>query len=93
MEGTGDYLVLLFLRELDEVHGISAYTDGELGVFLGVCLSIKESFSCENVDVQVVAALLNVAVKERHKVIYLIFCCCHFVFLSVEKLFCVKSLE
>ena len=85
VEGTGYYLVLLFLCELDEVYRIAAYTDGKLGIFFGVRLSIEKRFSCENVDVQVVAALLNVAVKECDKIIYLVFCCYHFVFfLSLE---------
>ena len=80
MEGAGYYLILLFLCQFDEVHRIAAYADGKLRIFFGMCLGVEERFSCENVDVQVVTALLNVAVKERHEIIYLIFCCCHIDF-------------
>ena len=51
VEGSGYYLILLFLCQLDEVHSVPAYTYGKLGIFFGVRLSIEEGFSCENVDV------------------------------------------
>ena len=80
VEGTGDYLVLLFLGELDEVNGVAADSDGKLGILFGMCLCVKEGLTGENVDVQVVSALFNIAVKEGNKVIYLVFRCCHFYF-------------
>ena len=81
MEGTGDDLILLFLSKLDEVYRLAAYSYRKLGILFGMSLSVKQSFLGENVDVQVVAALLNVTVKKSHKVIYLILCCFHFYYL------------
>ena len=78
MEGSGNNLVLLLLCELNEVYRITAYAYGELGISLGVSLSVKESLTAENVYVKVVSTLLYVAVKERNKIIYLILCCCHY---------------
>ncbi len=77
VEGTGDYLILLFLCELYEVNCVTAYSYCELGISFGMSLSVKESFTSENVNVKVVSALLNIAVKERNEVIYLVLCCCH----------------
>ena len=74
MERTGDYLILLFLCELDKVYRIAAYTNGELGILFGMRLGIKKSFARENVYVEVVSTLLNVAVEKGNKVIYLILC-------------------
>ena len=83
MEGTGDYFILLFLCELYEVNCVTAYSYCELGISFGMSLCIEESFTGENVNVKVVSALLNIAVKERNEVIYLVLCCCHNNFLSV----------
>ena len=64
VERTRDNLVLLLFRQLYEVYRISAYSYGELGIFLGVLLRIEERFSGKNVYVQVVSALFDVAVKQ-----------------------------
>jgi hypothetical protein len=82
VEGSGYYLILLLLRQLNKVDRITAYTNGKLGIFFGMSLSVKERFLGENVNVQVVSALLNVAIEERNEIIYLILCSCHIMFLS-----------
>ena len=41
MEGTGDNVVLLLFGELDEVYRIARNSYCELGLFLGVSLSVK----------------------------------------------------
>ena len=82
VEGTGYYLILLLLRQLNKVNRITAYSYGKLGVFLGMRLGVEEGLTGEHVDVQMVTALLYVAVEQRHKIIYLVFCCCHNNFLS-----------
>ena len=41
VEGTGYYVVLLLLCELYKVYGIAGNSYCELGVFLGVSLSVK----------------------------------------------------
>ena len=85
VEGSRDNLVLLLLCELDEVNRVAAYSDGKLGVLLGVRLRVEKRFAGENVNVKMMSALLDVSVKERYEVVYLIFCCCHFLcFLSLR---------
>ena len=71
MECTRDNVVLLFLCELDEVYSIAGNSYCELGVLLGVSLSVEESFPCEDVHVEVVTALFNVAVEQFDEVVYL----------------------
>ena len=63
VERTGDYLVLLLLGELDKVYGVAAYSDGKLGILFGMCLRVEKSLTGEDVDVKVMSALFNVAVK------------------------------
>ena len=81
VEGTGNYLVLLFLGKLDKVYRVAAYSYGKLGVLLRMSLSVKKCLLGKYVYVKVVSALLYVAVKKIYKIIYLILCCCHFKFL------------
>lgn len=88
VERTGNYLVLLLLCELNEVYRVTAYSYCKLGISLGMSLSIKESFTGENVNVEMMSALLNVTVKECNEVIYLVLCCCHFLlFLSFRMVY------
>ena len=61
VEGTGDDLVLLILREVVEVNGIAGNTHGELRVLLRMGLGVEKRVTVEHVDVQVVATLLAYA--------------------------------
>ena len=45
VHGSCDYLILLYLCQLDEVYGISGYTDGKLRIFLRVCLCVQKGLS------------------------------------------------
>ena len=72
VEGTGNHFVLLLLGQSDEVNRIPADTDCELRVFLGMCLGVQQCFLGENVNVQMVTALLNIAVKQRNQIVDLI---------------------
>ena len=69
MEGTRDNVVLLFFRQLYEVYRVARNSYGELRVFLRVSLSVKESFPCENVYVEVMTAFFNVAVKQFNEIV------------------------
>ncbi len=71
MKSTRNNVVLLFFSQFYEVYCIARNSYSELRVLLGVCLSVKESFTCENVYVEVVSAFFNVAVKQFDEVVYL----------------------
>ncbi len=71
VEGAGDNLILLFLRELYKVHRVTAYAHGELRILLGMRLRIKESFLCKYIYIKVMSALFNIAVKQGDKVVLL----------------------
>jgi hypothetical protein len=62
VNGSGNNVILLFLREFNEVNCIAGNTDGELRILLRVRLRIQESFSIEYVNVEVVATVANVTV-------------------------------
>ena len=72
VEGTGDDLVLLLLGELDEVHRIAGDADGQLRIALRMLLRVQQGFLGEHIHIQVVAALLYVAVQQGDEVINLI---------------------
>ena len=65
MAGTGDDVQLLFLGQVDELNGVTGNTDGEVGVLLllGVLHSVDQLLGAKDVDVQVVGALVKVAVR------------------------------
>ena len=63
MECTGNNVSLLLGSELDEVNRISGHADGQLGIILGMLLSVQQHISVQYVYVQVMAALCCVAVK------------------------------
>ena len=81
MEGTGNNLVLLLLRQLDKVNSVTGNTDGQLGILLRMCLSVQQGLLGEDVDIQMVAALLNVAVQQGNQIVDLLFSCFHNNFL------------
>src|SRR3954464_13033885 len=68
MEGAVDDIKLLLARELDEVHGVTGHPDRELGVKLRGIHGMQEGFAVEDVDVDVVAALGEVAVQHAHQI-------------------------
>ena len=63
MEGTGDDVSLLLGSELDEVDGISGYTDGQLRIVLGMLLSVQQHIPVQHVHVQMMAALCRIAIQ------------------------------
>jgi hypothetical protein len=63
VECTGDYLVLLFLIELNKVYGIAGNTYGKLRILLGMLLSINKCVPVKYVYIKVMATLFSIAVK------------------------------
>src|SRR4051812_23690856 len=68
MEGAVDDIELLLTRELDEVHRVAGHPDGELRVQLRVVHGMQQGLAVEDVDVDVVAALGEVAVQHAHQI-------------------------
>ena len=60
MEGAGDDVLLLFLRQLDEVHGVTGHPHRQVGVVLRVLHRVLEGRRVEDVDVGVVETGLHV---------------------------------
>ena len=66
MAGAADHVVLLFLREREELDSVAGNADGEVRVFglFRVRLSVEQLFHAEHVHVQVVSALGEVTVHD-----------------------------
>ena len=66
MAGAADDVVLLFLREREELDCVAGNADGEVRVFglFRVRLGVEELFNTEHVHVQVVGALGEVTVHD-----------------------------
>ena len=62
VNSSGNNVILLFLRELNEVYGIAGYTNGELRIFFRMRLRIQKGFTIENVNVEVMTTVANVTV-------------------------------
>ena len=62
VNGSGNNVILLFLREFNEVNCIAGNTDGELRVLLRMRLCVQESFSIEYVNVEVMTTIANVTI-------------------------------
>ena len=62
MECSGDNVVLLLLCELDEVYGIAGNPYCELGIVLGMLLSIEESLPVEYIYVEVMTTLNGITI-------------------------------
>ena len=60
---SGDDVELLLARQLDEVHRVAGDADGQLRVELGVVHGVQQRLAIEDVDVDVVAALQEVAAR------------------------------
>ena len=71
MAGTGDDVHLLLAGQVDEFDGVAGDTDGEVCVLLllGVLHRVDELLLAEDVDVQVVCALVEVAVHDLHQIL------------------------
>ena len=69
--GAADDVVLLFLRQGEELDGVAGNADGEVRVFglFGVRLRVEQLFHAEHVHVQVVCALGEVAVHHGHELL------------------------
>lgn len=76
MESTADYIGLLLGRKLDEVYGIAAHADGQLGIVLRMLLCVQQSVSVEYVYIQMMAALGCISVQKVYEIVYLC-CVCH----------------
>ena len=66
MAGTCDDVQLLFPREVDELHRISGYADGEVRVrrILRVVHDLDELLLVEDVHVEMMGALCEVTVED-----------------------------
>jgi hypothetical protein len=85
VESTRDNVCLLLGSKLNEVYCISGYADSELGIILGMLLSIEKSFSVENVYIKMVTTLGSITIEKIHKVTNLCGrCFCHDFFLLVR---------
>ena len=71
MAGTSNNVHLLFAGQVNELDGIAGNTDGEVGVLflLRVLHGVDQLFSAKDVDVQVVGALVKVAVHNLDQVL------------------------
>ena len=68
VEGAGDNLLLLRLCQLVEVHRVARDPDGQVGIFLRVLVGVHERLPVEDVHVDVVGHLGEVAVEDGHQV-------------------------
>ena len=73
VEGAGDNFQLVFARKFHEVHGVAADADGELRIFLGVHHGVFQHFAVEDVHVEVVCSLGEVAVNHGDEVLHAFF--------------------
>ena len=71
MNSAGNYVVLLFTRELIEVDCITRNPYSEVGILFGVSLRIQQSFAVEYVYVEVIALVADITVNDVYKVFYL----------------------
>ena len=68
VEGSGDNLFLLLAGELIEVYGIAGNSDSEVRICFGILICLDESVAVENVDIDMMCLLCEVAVKNCNKV-------------------------
>ena len=71
MAGAGNHIELLLARQVDELHGISGDADGEVRVlgFFGVLHRVDELLCTEDIDVEMVSALSEVAVHHVDEIV------------------------
>jgi hypothetical protein len=70
VNGSGNNVILLFFRELNEIYRITRYANGKLGVFFRVRLRVQKRFTIEYVYVDVETAVANVGIQHLNQVIY-----------------------
>lgn len=51
-----------------EIDRIARNTNGEIGIFSRVVISLNKHFAVHNIDVQVMRTVFKIAVKNRHKI-------------------------
>ena len=69
MEGAADNFSLLLPRELVEVDSITRNTDGEVWIKIGIFVSLDKLLLIEDVYVDVMRVLLEIAVEDVYKII------------------------
>lgn len=70
VNGSGNNVILLFFRELNEVYRIAGYTNGKLRVFFRVRLCVQKRFTIEYVYVEMETTVANVGIQHLNQVIY-----------------------
>ena len=70
VNGSGNNVILLFLREFNEVNCIAGNTDGKLRILFRMRLRVQKSFTIEYVNVEVVTTVANVTVQHSNQIIY-----------------------
>ena len=68
MESPADDIQLLLPGQLDEIHRVAGYPDSKLGIKLRMLHSVKQNISIQNIYVDVVAALLEIAIQQSDEV-------------------------
>ena len=69
MEGAPDHFLLLFPGETVEVHRVAGDPNGETGVFFRMVHGVHQGLPLQNVDIEVVSALDEVAVQNGRQVV------------------------
>lgn len=72
MEGAINNIELLFAREFSEIHGVARNADRQLWVFLWVIHGIEQDVFLENVDIEVMSIVCEIAVEQVHQVVLLL---------------------
>lgn len=72
MGAAGDDVELLLTGQVDEFDGVARDADGEVRVFrlFGVLHAVDELVNAEDVDVQVMGALFEIAIHHAHERIH-----------------------
>ena len=72
MGTTGNDIQLLLPREVDELHGITADTDREVGILLllGMFHTVDKFLYAKDIDVQMVCAAVEVSVQDTDEGVY-----------------------
>jgi hypothetical protein len=72
VEGTRNNVVLLLFGKGVELNSVTRNANGQLRILLWVCLSIKKSVLSKNVNVEVMTALLGIAINHVYQVVNLL---------------------
>ena len=68
--GSGNYIHLLFLCQVNKLHCIAGYADGKVGVLLLLRMvhSVNELLRSEHVYIQMVRTLVKIAVHHLNQI-------------------------